>query len=72
MVKLLEDKVLCLLALFLASPLMALIAVLIKLDSRGPVFFLQERFGFNNEVIKIIKFRTTAVDRGDPSGAART
>jgi lipopolysaccharide/colanic/teichoic acid biosynthesis glycosyltransferase len=72
MVKLLEDKVLCLLALFLASPLMALTAVLIKLDSRGPVFFLEERLGFNNEVIKIMKFRTTAVDRGDPSGAART
>ena len=72
MVKLLEDKVLCSLALLLASPLMALIAILIKLDSRGPVFFLQDRFGFNNEVIKIIKFRTMAVDRGDPSGAART
>jgi Undecaprenyl-phosphate glucose phosphotransferase len=71
-VKLVEDKVLCSLALVLASPLMALIAIFIKIDTRGPVFFFQERFGFNNEVIKVIKFRTMAVDQGDPSGAQRT
>jgi len=71
-VKLLEDKLLSLFLLILVGPLMALIAILIKLDSRGPVFFVQKRFGFNNEVISVLKFRTMHVDRSDPSGAQRT
>ena len=51
---------------------MTLIALLIKLDSRGPVLFAQERFGFNNNVIRVLKFRTMYTDRGDISGAQRT
>jgi exopolysaccharide biosynthesis polyprenyl glycosylphosphotransferase len=58
-------------------PLLLLIAILIKLDSRGPVFFRQTRHGFNNEPIHVLKFRsmTTFDDapgpfrqcvRGDP------
>ena len=70
--KCIEDKVLSALLLILLGPLMAIIALLIKLDSRGPVFFVQERFGFNNDVIKILKFRTMYLDRGDQSGAQRT
>ena len=42
----------------LALPVMALIALAIKLDSRGPVMFRQERFGFVNRVFHIYKFRT--------------
>jgi polysaccharide biosynthesis protein PslA len=49
-----------------------LVALLIKLESRGPVFFVQRRFGFNNEVIRVLKFRTMYVDRGDQSGEQRT
>ena len=41
----------------LALP-MAVIAVMVKLDSKGPVFFRQKRHGFNNEVIRVWKFRT--------------
>jgi Undecaprenyl-phosphate glucose phosphotransferase len=70
--KFLEDKLLSLLILVLVGPLMALIAVLIKLDSQGPVFFVQKRFGFNNEVIRVLKFRTMRADCSDPSGAQRT
>jgi lipopolysaccharide/colanic/teichoic acid biosynthesis glycosyltransferase len=51
---------------------MALVGLLIKLDSRGPVLFAQERFGFNNNVIRVLKFRTMYLDRGDISGAQRT
>ena len=47
-------------------------AILIKLDSPGPVLFVQKRFGFNNEVIGVLKFRTMHIDRADPSGAQRT
>jgi Undecaprenyl-phosphate glucose phosphotransferase len=71
-IKWIEDKMLGLLLLIFVGPLMAVIAILIKLDSPGPVFFLQRRFGFNNEVIRVCKFRTMHVDRSDPSGAQRT
>jgi len=39
-------------------PLLAVIAVLIKLDSRGPVLFQQNRHGYNNKQISVFKFRT--------------
>jgi Undecaprenyl-phosphate glucose phosphotransferase len=44
--------------LLLLTPLLIAIAVLIKLDSPGPVFFLQRRFGFNQKPFQIIKFRS--------------
>src|SRR6516162_2546338 len=71
-VKWVEDRLLGSLLLVLASPLVAVIAILIKLDSPGPVFFKQTRFGFNNQPIRVLKFRTMHVNRGDPSGAQRT
>ena len=46
----------------LTSPLMLLTALAIKLDSRGPVFYLQERVGLNNTTFRIIKFRSMRVD----------
>jgi Undecaprenyl-phosphate glucose phosphotransferase len=70
--KVLEDKLLGIFLSVMATPLMLLIAILIKLDSRGPVFFVQQRFGFNNEVIRVFKFRTMHPGRSDPSGAQRT
>jgi len=70
--KWIEDKVLSALLMIFLGPLMVAIALLIKVDSRGTVFFIQERFGFNNDVIKVFKFRTMYVDRGDQSGAERT
>jgi Undecaprenyl-phosphate glucose phosphotransferase len=42
----------------LALPLMMLVAVLIKLESKGPALFRQERYGFSNRVFHIYKFRT--------------
>ncbi len=45
-------------ALVLASPLMILTAALIKLSSPGPVFFSQQRHGWNGEIITIYKFRS--------------
>ncbi len=44
--------------LLLGLPFLILIAVLIKLSSRGPILFLQERIGKNNKPFKCIKFRT--------------
>ncbi len=67
-----EDKLLAAVLLVAVGPLMAVLAILIKLDSDGPILFVQSRFGFNNEVIRVLKFRTMRVDRSDPSGAERT
>ena len=53
-----EDLVLSLTALILLSPLLALVAIAIKLDSPGPVFFKQPRLGFNNRPFSIYKFRS--------------
>src|SRR5262249_18266515 len=71
-VKSLEDRVLSAVLLVLTAPIMALIALAIRLESRGPVFFVQDRFGFNNNAIPVIKFRTMSQEQTDPSGAART
>ena len=45
-------------ALVMATPLLVLVAILIKLDSPGPIFFVQRRYGFNQQPFRIIKFRT--------------
>jgi lipopolysaccharide/colanic/teichoic acid biosynthesis glycosyltransferase len=45
-------------ALVLLSSLFLIMAILIKLDSPGPVLFLQRRYGFNQEPFRIVKFRT--------------
>ena len=47
------------------SPVMALVALAIKLDSRGPVLFRQKRYGFNNELIEVFKFRSMYHDQAD-------
>jgi sugar transferase (PEP-CTERM system associated) len=54
--------------LFLLAPLMLLTAVAIKLDSRGPVFFSQERVGENGEIFVLRKFRSMRTDAEEESG----
>jgi exopolysaccharide production protein ExoY len=56
------DVATSLLLLPVAVPLMVLIAVLIKLTSRGPVFFRHERVGRGGQMFRLIKFRTMRVD----------
>jgi len=67
--KWLFDKIVGSLALVCALPIMAIVAIVIKLDSRGPVFFKQKRYGFNNELIEIYKFRSMYVDQADASAS---
>jgi Undecaprenyl-phosphate glucose phosphotransferase len=52
------DLVFAAAALIVATPLLVLVAVVIALDSRGPIFFVQRRYGFNQQPFPIIKFRT--------------
>ena len=56
------DFMLSLLALIVLSPIFLILAVWIKLDSKGPVFFRQKRVGKNKEFFQIYKFRTMRID----------
>ena len=57
------------LALLGLAPVMALVALAIKLDSKGPVLFRQKRYGFNNELIEVFKFRSMFVEQADANAA---
>lgn len=63
--KRLMDSSLAVLALIAASPVLLVIAVAIKLDSPGPVFFRQERTGRGNKPFQIFKFRSMTADAWD-------
>jgi exopolysaccharide biosynthesis polyprenyl glycosylphosphotransferase len=52
------DIIVASVALLLLAPLLAIAAVAIKMDSRGPLLFWQKRHGYNNATIKVAKFRT--------------
>ena len=53
------------LALALLTPLLLAVMLLVRLDSPGPIFFLQRRYGFNQREFRIVKFRTmTTLDDG--------
>lgn len=62
----LEDRLLGAAFLMVFSPVMAAAALAIKRDSPGPVFFQQERYGFNDELINVWKFRTMFQHMADP------
>src|SRR3954451_500974 len=64
--KSLFDRMVGALLLVLALPVMAVVAMAIKLDSPGPVVFRQKRFGFNNERIDVFKFRSLYHHQADP------
>jgi Undecaprenyl-phosphate glucose phosphotransferase len=67
--KWLFDKTVSAFAMVALAPVMALVALAIKLDSRGPVLFKQKRYGFNNELIEVYKFRSMYTDRSDATAA---
>jgi exopolysaccharide biosynthesis polyprenyl glycosylphosphotransferase len=56
------DVVLSSLAVLTLAPLVAIIAVAIRLDSRGPIFYCSERIGKKGRIFRCIKFRTMAAD----------
>jgi Undecaprenyl-phosphate glucose phosphotransferase len=69
LIKRVEDVALSSVAIVATLPLMALIAIAIKLESAGPALFCQTRFGFNNNPICVYKFRTMVVDAGRDAAA---
>jgi Undecaprenyl-phosphate glucose phosphotransferase len=66
-VKAVEDRVFAALILLLIAPVLALIALAIKLDSPGPVIFRQKRYGQNNQLIEVFKFRSMYAHATDPN-----
>jgi Undecaprenyl-phosphate glucose phosphotransferase len=68
LIKSIEDKVIASITLLLLSPLMLGLAALVRLDSPGPILFRQKRYGFNNEVIVVYKFRSMYHNRPDEAG----
>ena len=59
-------------SLIILLPLFVLIAVLIKIESRGPVFFTQLRWGMGGRKIKVYKFRSMRAELCDPTGVRQT
>ncbi len=60
------DLIFASLAIVTLFPLMVATAIAIKLDSKGPVLFRQKRYGFNNEIIDVLKFRSMYTEMSDP------
>ncbi len=67
MVKRLSEIVLSLLILLLISPVLLIVAVLVKLSSPGPVIFRQRRYGLDGEEIMVYKFRSMTVCEDGPN-----
>ena len=65
MTKRLFDIIFSFLGLILMLPLFIIVSILIKVDSSGPIFFLQERVGLYGKYFKIIKFRSMKVNHND-------
>jgi Undecaprenyl-phosphate glucose phosphotransferase len=67
--KWLFDRIVGSLLLLVLSPLMVAVAIAIKIGSHGPVVFRQRRYGFNNELIEVFKFRSMYVESSDATAA---
>ena len=67
-VKRVSDIVLSVLAILLSAPVLLLVTVLIKLESKGPIIFRQERVGLDGEKFEMLKFRSMRVDAEDKTG----
>src|SRR5260370_18515292 len=63
------DLALSLAALAILSPVLFVIGVLVKLTSRGPIFYRQERCGLNGRPFQMLKFRSMRVDAENQTGA---
>ena len=57
-IKRISDVIISLISLIILFPIFTIAGILIKLDSKGPIFFIQERVGENGKIFKIYKFRT--------------
>ncbi|WFR97754.1 sugar transferase [Rhizobium tumorigenes] len=71
-IKRLMDVVISAFALILLAPLLVVILVAIRVESKGSPIFTQMRWGRNDTKIRVLKFRSMRSDLGDPTGVAQT
>jgi Undecaprenyl-phosphate glucose phosphotransferase len=71
-IKRLMDIAISLVALLLLTPILVIIALVVKLTSRGPIFYRQERCGLNGEAFQMLKFRTMKADAEAATGPVWT
>lgn len=71
-VKYIEDKIISVALLVILSPLMLIIAILIKFDSKGPIIYWQNRYGAQGQEFKIAKFRTMHTEDSDENFSQAT
>jgi Undecaprenyl-phosphate glucose phosphotransferase len=71
-IKRVMDFILATLAILLLSPVMLVIAILVKVTSKGPIFYRQERCGLNGDSFQMLKFRSMPVDSESESGPVWT
>lgn len=69
LVKSFFDKTIASLAMLALAPVMGLTALAIKINSKGPALFKQKRYGFNNELVEVYKFRSMYTDMTDTDAA---
>jgi Undecaprenyl-phosphate glucose phosphotransferase len=63
------DRVVGALALIALVPVMLVTALAIRLDSKGPILFKQKRYGLNNELVEVYKFRSMYADKADQNAS---
>lgn len=70
--KWIEDKLIAVIAILLLSPVLLLVAIAIRLESKGPILFRQSRYGFNNKLIEVFKFRSMYHEKRDAHAEVQT
>ncbi len=63
------DRAIALAAIVALAPVMLIVALAVRLESKGPIIFRQKRFGFNNELVQVFKFRSMYTDMNDASAS---
>jgi Undecaprenyl-phosphate glucose phosphotransferase len=63
------DRAIALIAIIVLSPVMLVVALAVRCESKGPIIFRQKRFGFNNELVQVFKFRSMYTDMSDASAS---
>jgi Undecaprenyl-phosphate glucose phosphotransferase len=63
------DRVIALCAIIGLAPVMLAVAAAVKWESKGPIIFKQKRFGFNNQLVEVYKFRSMYTDMSDAAAA---
>lgn len=72
LIKRIEDIVISSIFIILFTPLFIIIPILIKLESKGPILFKQKRYGYNNNIINVYKFRTMHHEMRDMDASQQT